>query len=414
MRKINHAALRYQVLSMLKESKQGLTPTELTEKLADFFQLTDDERKETYDRPNDKVFYKKVATDEQHLKAAELVDFQNGCHAITNRGLIAFSENRTNRTIEHDYLRKFTEYTTWETRLKNNVTNEEPTYIEPYNSFINKLDHNSVRFDILSFLSDNKSHSQAEIVEYLSDNYMLSQEEREERYENGNLKFYKTIAGIEQQLKRAGFETIENNKHNITEKGLSVLQNCPTNSISYKELKTPVSTTHLEKLSFRTDLQIDKDMLPHYANICEEKCTVFIVPRNKFDRKVDTDLMKYPCFYILTDFLNNDATCYIGYTGNPIERITTHKSQSRGIDFWNYALVFTFHDNLSGNHFDKCDVEYLEYLAIDYILNIGKSIYNSKGADEPYIKPAAKKEMDNAFEEIKHLASKVGLTLFEE
>ena len=71
MKSINNAELRFQSLSVLKGSKSGLTPKDLTDKLADIFGLTKEEREEFHSkRPYDKVFYKKVATEEQHLQAA--------------------------------------------------------------------------------------------------------------------------------------------------------------------------------------------------------------------------------------------------------------------------------------------------------------------------------------------------------
>ncbi|MCQ2272851.1 MAG: winged helix-turn-helix domain-containing protein [Bacteroidales bacterium] len=114
MKKYNHAALKYQVLAMLQQ-KGILTPSELTEKLADFFGLDEHERNESYEgRPNDKVFYKSVATNEQHLKAAGLMDFlRNGCHCITQSGLQALQDNKATLKIEYAYLRQFPEYCEW-------------------------------------------------------------------------------------------------------------------------------------------------------------------------------------------------------------------------------------------------------------------------------------------------------------
>ena len=44
MKKTDHAVLKYQVLSILKE--QAYSPKQITEKLADFFGLTQEEREE--------------------------------------------------------------------------------------------------------------------------------------------------------------------------------------------------------------------------------------------------------------------------------------------------------------------------------------------------------------------------------
>lgn len=60
MKSINSAELKFQILSVLKESKRGLTPKDLTDKLADIFGLTKEEREEFHSkRPYDKVFIKR-------------------------------------------------------------------------------------------------------------------------------------------------------------------------------------------------------------------------------------------------------------------------------------------------------------------------------------------------------------------
>ena len=89
MRKFKGIELRFQILSLLEESKSGLTPTELTDKLADIFKLTREEREEVYSRPHDKVFYKRVASEEQRLKKAGLEIFSNNVHQITEKGIEA-------------------------------------------------------------------------------------------------------------------------------------------------------------------------------------------------------------------------------------------------------------------------------------------------------------------------------------
>ena len=111
MEKIEHGKLKYQVLSILKE-QSPLTQKEIVEKLANYFHLTEEEREETYSkRPYDKVFYKKVASNEERLRFAGLEDFTPQGHAITQRGLNALAENRG--TIPFSYLRKFPEYRKW-------------------------------------------------------------------------------------------------------------------------------------------------------------------------------------------------------------------------------------------------------------------------------------------------------------
>lgn len=111
MEKIDHGKLKYQVLSILNE-KGPLTQKEIVEKLANYYHLTEEERSENYaKRPYDKVFYKKVASDEEHLRFAGLEEFTLQGHKITQRGLNALKENLG--TIPYNYLRKFPEYRKW-------------------------------------------------------------------------------------------------------------------------------------------------------------------------------------------------------------------------------------------------------------------------------------------------------------
>lgn len=414
MKSINNAELRFQILSVLKGSKSGLTPKDLTDKLADIFGLTKEEREEFHSqRPYDKVFYKKVATEEQHLQAAKLecFDKKKKIHSITDRGIRALEENAKNKTIEYNFLRKFSEYVRWCNRFKESKRDE---IIE--SNFFDRFDIGNIRFNILLYLSDKEYSSQSEIVEYLSDMYQLTEEELAARYSNGDLKFYKLIAGLEQQLKRAGLETIDKNRHQITEKGIDVLSECKTGSISHKELKTPIVSKKIREQPIQTNPYIENGK-EHYANIRERKCTLYIIPHDRFNSKIDNDILKYPCLYILTNSLDNNAECYIGYSGDPIERTSSHKSTKKFVN-GGYALIIGYHDNSTDkktvNHFDICDVAYLEYLAINLAFDLGyPTIANSKGADEPYIKEHAKEEMDEAFKDVKRLISKVGLTIFD-
>ncbi|MBR3579140.1 MAG: winged helix-turn-helix domain-containing protein [Bacteroidales bacterium] len=114
MKKNDHAAMKYQILLMLQQ-EGPLTPTEITERLAGIIGMDDEEFDERYEgRPHDKVFYKSVATNEQHLKAAGLLDFlgKSG-HCITFEGIQALMDNETSRQIEYSYLRQFPEYCQW-------------------------------------------------------------------------------------------------------------------------------------------------------------------------------------------------------------------------------------------------------------------------------------------------------------
>lgn len=111
MEKLDHGKLKYQVLLILKE-KSPLIQKEIVEKLANYYHLTEEERTENYaKRPYDKVFYKIVASNEEHLRFAGLEEFTLQGHRITQQGLNALNENRG--TISYSYLKKFPEYRKW-------------------------------------------------------------------------------------------------------------------------------------------------------------------------------------------------------------------------------------------------------------------------------------------------------------
>ena len=55
MKSIDSAELKFQILSVLKESKSGLTPKDLTDRLADIFGLTKEEREEFHSTPPDSL-----------------------------------------------------------------------------------------------------------------------------------------------------------------------------------------------------------------------------------------------------------------------------------------------------------------------------------------------------------------------
>lgn len=119
MKKNDHAAMKYQILLMLQQ-EGPLTPTEITERLAGIIGMDDDEFDERYEgRPNDKVFYKSVATNEQHLKAAGLLDFLGKPgHCITFEGIQALMDNEASRQIEYSYLRQFPAYCQWSEKFR--------------------------------------------------------------------------------------------------------------------------------------------------------------------------------------------------------------------------------------------------------------------------------------------------------
>ena len=278
-----------------------------------------------------------------------------------------------------------------------------------------------LRFQILSLLEKSKSGlTPTELTDKLADIFKLTREEREEVYSKRahDKVFYKRVASEEQRLKNVGLEIFSNNVHQITEKGIEVLQELKTTVFNNKNFFEHFFISEIKKQIISKGISIDKEGKPHYANIREGNCTMYIVPRDKFKRNIDVDLIKYPALYILIDSFGGETECYIGCTGNPIERISTHKSKSRGIDFWKYALIIEYCDySEDNNYFDKSDVEYLEHLAINLAnkcqLGKQKKISNAKGADIPYIKKKAKEEMDKAFEDVKRLVSNFGLTIFE-
>ena len=133
MKKNDHAAMKYQILLMLQQ-EGPLTPTEITERLAGIIGMNDDEFDERYEgRPHDKVFYKSVATNEQHLKAAGLLDFLGKPgHCITFEGIQALMDNEASRQIEYSYLRQFPEYCQWSEKFRKASTDNELSHENLY------------------------------------------------------------------------------------------------------------------------------------------------------------------------------------------------------------------------------------------------------------------------------------------
>lgn len=118
MRKINHAKLKFQILSVLEEHKsKTLTQGEIASLVAKKIKLTEQELAEHYTRESDKVFYKMIATNEQRLQAAGLEVFLKTGHKITDRGNKALEDNKKSQEITYDYLRTIPEYKEWEIGL---------------------------------------------------------------------------------------------------------------------------------------------------------------------------------------------------------------------------------------------------------------------------------------------------------
>lgn len=115
-------------------------------------------------------------------------------------------------------------------------------------------------------------------------------------------------------------------------------------------------------------------------------CKALLIHRDafsKFEKKEITG--KGACVYLLVDSIENPKRVYVGYTGNPAERISTHKSEKKGKKFWKEALIFLFDDG--ENYFDIADCAYLESVIFKGIKNKN----NKKKALIPYVKPNAEK-----------------------
>lgn len=121
-----------------------------------------------------------------------------------------------------------------------------------------------------------------------------------------------------------------------------------------------------------------------YISDKDDPCKVLLIHRDafsKFEKKEITG--KGACVYLLVDSIINPKKVYVGYTGNPAERISTHKSEKNGKKFWKEALIFLFDDG--ENHFDIADCAYLESV----IFKGTKNKNNKKKALIPYVKPKA-------------------------
>ena len=149
----------------------------------------------------------------------------------------------------------------------------------------------------------------------------------------------------------------------------------------------------------------------HYVAKELRGCTMTIIPRNEFQKKIDMEKLRQPSFYILVEQFRNK--CYVGYSNDSSERIATHKNKRM---HWYHALVFTYFnkDCIYLNepfHFDIADAAYLEFLALHSISS--SRLSNSKKADKPDIKNYAKKYIEDVFNAIKTLAEGIGLHIFK-
>lgn len=118
MREINHAELKYLILSVLSKQKDGtLTQGKITDLVALELGLTEQELAEHYARESDKKFYKMIATNEQRLQAAGFEIFLKTGHKITPIGQTALEDNKKNGEITYEYLRTISKYNEWEKGL---------------------------------------------------------------------------------------------------------------------------------------------------------------------------------------------------------------------------------------------------------------------------------------------------------
>lgn len=253
-------------------------------------------------------------------------------------------------------------------------------------------------YQILSVLNEKNPRTQREIVTVLEDIFGLTEEERAEKTSSNQLKFYKTVAGAAQRLKKAGlvdFGIGKKGMHSITEEGKRKLAS----------QKGVIEPTDLN----RTNPSLpSKDVLSHYEKQNKNGCTMVTIPRDNFDRKIDIEILEEaPCLYVLT----NGKKHYAGYSGNAFERIYNHSLKSKEPFPWTTAYVFTYSDISDGTHLDIADAAYLEYLVFQKA-DFSKMI-NFKTADPLYMKPNDKKKMDELFNTIKDLLYQTGCNLIK-
>lgn len=104
MKDFNLSELRYQILSVLnKNDFHPLTQKEIEIALSDYFELSEEDRKEKTPSGQPR-FYKTVAAQEQLLKKAGLEKFEKNGHSITEKGKNVLSHK--NGVIYYDDLTK--------------------------------------------------------------------------------------------------------------------------------------------------------------------------------------------------------------------------------------------------------------------------------------------------------------------
>ncbi len=110
-------------LKLLADGKPHAT-NEMEEQLAQYFHLTDDERKELLPSGKQARFRNRIAWTSAHLKQARLIEpVSRGTYKITERGISVLAENPAALNLHS--LMRFPEFQEW--RTKRNTGNETST-----------------------------------------------------------------------------------------------------------------------------------------------------------------------------------------------------------------------------------------------------------------------------------------------
>jgi len=118
------------MLPILKVSSEGsVRLSKATERLADEFKLTEEERRELLPSGRQTVFANRVSWAKAHLKKAELIKYPSrGSFCITDRGQDVLNANPPEINIK--FLRKFGEYIKGKQSQKNDEISETNTIEE--------------------------------------------------------------------------------------------------------------------------------------------------------------------------------------------------------------------------------------------------------------------------------------------
>ena len=196
-----------------------------------------------------------------------------------------------------------------------------------------------------------------------------------------NLKIHSTVR------KRIDGLTKIYKQHNISEGDIVDIE------LVYNELKLSFKKNNGQNQKTSKSVITSSDELLFQE---DDKLKVYRVRRNCF-KKSEKDVIsgKGACVYLL---LNNEDVkdankVYVGYSGNPAERITTWKNDTEK-KWWKSALIFMYDGEDEDHqkiHFDIADCAYLE----SFLYKTIKGKDNDKKALEPYIKPNAKKMLES-------------------